>query len=654
MSDFTGQKIANTYKNLLQVSVANSALDSTLKSVETGAGNVTPLQISTDKVNIGGTFQIGGVALTANVTALNNIADLSSLTGVVVGDSGTLSGRTITGTSPISISNGNGVSGNPTISLATTGITSATYGPLGKFNIDTFGRVISVSVATTVSANAFVGGTLNGSSLTVENDTSIGGDVVIEGTTNMKAVSATDVTLNNLTLINSNLNVGTVSATTVNTSILNATTASITDLTAGTLSFTDASVANFNSTNLFAVSANATRLFQDGVAVPSGADIAAVSVLTKTNLDAITSINTVVTSVNSLAVAVSALTKTNLDAITSINTVVANVSALTKTNLDAVTSINTVVAGVSALTKTNLDAITSINTVVTSVNSLAVAVSALTKTNLDSVTSINTVITNLSSTMATSINNRTDSITSVNSYITALSATFAASIANSGGGGTTINNNANNRFITGSDTADTLEGESTLTYDGSGTIAKASGDLTLDVGGDIILDADGDQIRFKADGTLFGLIGNESSDFLLQSSIQDKDIVFQGNDGGSGITALTLDMSEAGAATFNNDVTAFSDKRLKTDIEPILNALEKVMRMQGVYYKRNDVENAKTQVGVLAQDMENILPEVVITADDKMQTKSVDYGKLTSVLIEAIKQLSNEVTHLKQQIINGG
>ena len=82
--------------------------------------------------------------------------------------------------------------------------------------------------------------------------------------------------------------------------------------------------------------------------------------------------------------------------------------------------------------------------------------------------------------------------------------------------------------------------------------------------------------------------------------------------------------------------------------------LEKVMRMQGVYYKRNDVENAKTQVGVLAQDMENILPEVVITADDKMQTKSVDYGKLTSVLIEAVKQLSNEVTHLKQQIINGG
>ena len=50
--------------------------------------------------------------------------------------------------------------------------------------------------------------------------------------------------------------------------------------------------------------------------------------------------------------------------------------------------------------------------------------------------------------------------------------------------------------------------------------------------------------------------------------------------------------------------------------------------MQGVYYKRNDVEDAREQVGVIAQDMEAIVPEVVLTADDDMQTKSVDYGKI--------------------------
>jgi hypothetical protein len=186
------------------------------------------------------------------------------------------------------------------------------------------------------------------------------------------------------------------------------------------------------------------------------------------------------------------------------------------------------------------------------------------------------------------------------------------------------------------------------------TVKTNSGDMTFDSAGDIVLDADGADIIFKDGGTAIAHLTNSSSDFVIETKVQDKDFIVKGDDGGSGITALTIDMSSAGAATFNNDVTAFSDKRLKTDISPIENALEKVMQMQGVYYKRNDVENARTQVGVLAQDMEGIVPEVVLTADDEMQTKSVDYGKLTAVLMEAVKQLSNEVTHLKQQILNGG
>jgi len=187
-----------------------------------------------------------------------------------------------------------------------------------------------------------------------------------------------------------------------------------------------------------------------------------------------------------------------------------------------------------------------------------------------------------------------------------------------------------------------------------GTVKTNSGDMTFDSAGDIILDAGGADIILKDDGTQFGLIAKSSNDLVITSSVSDGDMLFKGNDGGSGITALTLDMSAAGAATFNNDVTAFSDKRLKTDIEPISNALEKVMQMQGVYYKRNDVEKPRTQIGVLAQDMEGVVPEVVMTADDEMQTKSVDYGKLTAVLMEAVKELSNEVKHLKQQILNGG
>jgi|TARA_R100000149_G_scaffold3243_1_gene1013 hypothetical protein len=191
----------------------------------------------------------------------------------------------------------------------------------------------------------------------------------------------------------------------------------------------------------------------------------------------------------------------------------------------------------------------------------------------------------------------------------------------------------------------------TLTVDDitiNGSTISDAGDLTIDCGGDIILDADGSDISLRDDGTEFGRLSLASSGLQIFVPSSDADLFIKGNDGGSTITALTLDMSAGGAATFNNDVTAFSDERLKTDISNIENGLEKVMQMQGVHYKRRDVENAKPQIGVLAQDMEAIIPEVVLTADDEMQTKSVDYGKLTAVLIEAIKDLKAEIDELKK------
>ena len=92
-----------------------------------------------------------------------------------------------------------------------------------------------------------------------------------------------------------------------------------------------------------------------------------------------------------------------------------------------------------------------------------------------------------------------------------------------------------------------------ITIDGT-EIDLSSGDLTLDVAGDIILDADGADIIFADGGTQFGFIGNSSSDMVMKSQVQDKDLIFKGNDGGSTITALTLDMSDAGTAIFNHDV----------------------------------------------------------------------------------------------------
>ena len=178
-----------------------------------------------------------------------------------------------------------------------------------------------------------------------------------------------------------------------------------------------------------------------------------------------------------------------------------------------------------------------------------------------------------------------------------------------------------------------------ITIDGT-EIDLSSGDLTLDVEGDIILDANGGDVIFQDDGTVIGHITNSSSDLVIESKVSDKDIIFKGNDGGSGITALTLDMSGAGAATFNNDVTAFSDERLKTDIKTIENALEKVSQMRGVTFKRDGVDGT----GVIAQEVQPHLPEVI---HDKQEYLSVAYGNMVGILIEAIKDLKKQVDELK-------
>jgi len=89
-----------------------------------------------------------------------------------------------------------------------------------------------------------------------------------------------------------------------------------------------------------------------------------------------------------------------------------------------------------------------------------------------------------------------------------------------------------------------------------GSIEVSDGNLTLDVAGDIILDADGGDIVFRDAGSSKLFISNSSDDVLFTNGVQDKDLIFKGYDGTSLITALTLDMSNAGAATFNSTVTS--------------------------------------------------------------------------------------------------
>jgi hypothetical protein len=108
---------------------------------------------------------------------------------------------------------------------------------------------------------------------------------------------------------------------------------------------------------------------------------------------------------------------------------------------------------------------------------------------------------------------------------------------------------------TGKITADAGIDIDNINIDGT-TIALSSGDLTLDAAGKIILDGDeaGATVHLKDGGVHWGSIYRSSSNFNIKSETEDKDIVFLGNDGGSEITALTLDMSDAGEAILNSGI----------------------------------------------------------------------------------------------------
>jgi guanyl-specific ribonuclease Sa len=96
----------------------------------------------------------------------------------------------------------------------------------------------------------------------------------------------------------------------------------------------------------------------------------------------------------------------------------------------------------------------------------------------------------------------------------------------------------------------------------NGDTISHGGNLVIDCTGDMTLDAEGGEIRFKDDGTEFGNVSSYGGNLWFHSSIQDKDIAFRGDDGGSSITALLLEMDRAGAANFNSSVTCATSAKI--------------------------------------------------------------------------------------------
>ena len=220
MADLTGKLIANSYRNLLQAPGPNNDGLASGQSItiQDGSGNGSGLALSQSGVALTGTINIQGSQFTGTGSQLNTaVANAGSFVNGIVAQDGTQSfGRTLTASTGVSISNANGTSGNPTFSLADSGVTSATYGPTTMLNIDSTGRVISTDTTAVISATTFEGSNVNAQFGNFTTDVSVGGQLRVTGSfqpTNISTsiVSATNIAANVATINNLTVN-GNVSA----------------------------------------------------------------------------------------------------------------------------------------------------------------------------------------------------------------------------------------------------------------------------------------------------------------------------------------------------------------------------------------------------------------------------------------------------------
>jgi hypothetical protein len=138
----------------------------------------------------------------------------------------------------------------------------------------------------------------------------------------------------------------------------------------------------------------------------------------------------------------------------------------------------------------------------------------------------------------------------------------------------------------------------------------------------------------------------------------DTNTIFAGSGNGISIDSLGVGTGASGIAgeiTATNNVTAYySDDRFKTNLGNIPNALAKVMTLNGFYYEANELAQSygyekKLEVGVSAQQVQAVMPEVVAPAPIDKNYLTVRYERLVPLLIEAIKALNAKIIILENK-----
>lgn len=228
-------------------------------------------------------------------------------------------------------------------------------------------------------------------------------------------------------------------------------------------------------------------------------------------------------------------------------------------------------------------------------------------------------------------------------------------------------------FLTQSSTTTPVNGTSTLTehFRMSGPTAYFSGSVGFGVAAPILISGYGRSITATSTtGAALVLTDSDATSGSRVGFLSQKDGVLRlgkAADAGASPTAQVTILADGkvgigtetplqalhviGQILASQDITALSDRRLKTNISAISDALDKVLKLNGVLYTNTE---GSRRTGLIAQDVLSVLPEAVHTAPDAEGYHSLAYGNLVGLLVEAIKELNRKIDALGVKPCSGG
>lgn len=313
-------------------------------------------------------------------------------------------------------------------------------------------------------------------------------------------------------------------------------------------------------------------------------------------------------------------------------------------------------ASSAAVTGTLADANLSSNVALKNINNTFTAQQSITAANLDLAAFSATSSTGTNA-AAGQFNNTGGQLivgidNSTSSRITGSGNAYDAALFYSGAHDLRLGTNNTSRVVVGS------AGNVTINTPSSGTALAVNGSTSIT--GSAATTTQSLTFGGTTTSANYQRMGNTGADFLLGIDASTGGATFSGTSAYSAalgtISATSLHFATnnvvrgtidtSGNLTMTGNVTAFSDARLKKNIEIIPDALNKVEQLRGVTFNR--IENNERGTGLIAQDLQKVLPEAVLT--DENGTLSVAYGNVVGLLVESIKELKAENDELYERV----